>query len=137
MIRLLLTTLTLVVSLTLSAQQTDPRLEEPKAPEMEFAETVMGIGELSVSRKEKRKVTFTFINKGDAPLRIISAETSCGCTTATYRRKNVKPGKKGKIFVTVDASLSEARGTFGYLVTIINNTPQHYTRLRVTGKFIE
>ena len=43
---------------------------------------------------------FEFVNTGDAPLVIISAVASCGCTRPVYPQAPVKPGKSGKIKVT-------------------------------------
>ena len=43
---------------------------------------------------------FRFTNTGDAPLVIVSATASCGCTRPTYPKEPVKPGKSGKIKVT-------------------------------------
>lgn len=43
---------------------------------------------------------FEFTNTGDAPLVIISATASCGCTRPSYPTEPIAPGKKGKIKVT-------------------------------------
>lgn len=43
---------------------------------------------------------FEFTNTGDAPLAIISATASCGCTRPVYPKEPVKPGKKGVVKVT-------------------------------------
>lgn len=46
------------------------------------------------------KCEFEFTNTGDAPLAIVSAVASCGCTHPVYPKEPVKPGKKGVIKVT-------------------------------------
>lgn len=43
---------------------------------------------------------FEFTNTGDAPLAIISATASCGCTRPIFPKEPVKPGKKGVVKVT-------------------------------------
>jgi len=43
---------------------------------------------------------FEFTNTGDAPLMILNATASCGCTRPDFPKKPVKAGKKGKIKVT-------------------------------------
>ena len=43
---------------------------------------------------------FEFVNDGDSPLVIISANASCGCTRPKYPSDPIKPGKSGKITVT-------------------------------------
>lgn len=43
---------------------------------------------------------FEFTNTGDAPLAIISATASCGCTRPIFPKEPVKPGKTGVVKVT-------------------------------------
>lgn len=43
---------------------------------------------------------FEFVNDGDAPLVILSASASCGCTRPEFPLSPVQPGKKSKIKVT-------------------------------------
>jgi hypothetical protein len=42
-------------------------------------------------------VTFTFTNNGKAPVVITAAAPSCGCTTPTYTKTPVMPGKTGEV----------------------------------------
>jgi len=42
-------------------------------------------------------VTFTFTNNGKAPVIITAAAPSCGCTTPTYTKTPVMPGKTGEV----------------------------------------
>lgn len=42
-------------------------------------------------------VTFTFTNNGKAPVVITAAQPSCGCTTPTYTKTPVMPGKTGEV----------------------------------------
>ncbi len=43
---------------------------------------------------------FEFINTGNAPLVIYSANADCGCTRPQYPKNPIAPGKKGKIKVS-------------------------------------
>ncbi|TFU93736.1 DUF1573 domain-containing protein [Barnesiella sp. WM24] len=45
---------------------------------------------------------FVITNTGDAPLIIISATTSCGCTTPEIPKEPIKPGASAKMKVTFD-----------------------------------
>lgn len=66
---------------------------------------------------------FEFVNTGTAPLVIISANASCGCTRPSYPQEPVKPGKKGKIKVTY---LPQGRpGTFEKNVKVRTNDPKN------------
>lgn len=115
----------------------DGRLAVLPTPKMVFDKDVLDFGRLSSSKGEKRTMTFTFTNKGNAPLIIERVETNCGCTKVKYSHKAVEPGKKGTVKVTVDASLQEDLGTIGSLVTIYFSAPQSFTRIRAIGTFVE
>lgn len=58
---------------------------------------------------------FTFNNNGNKPLIIETAVASCGCTTPTYPKQPVLPGKSATIAVTFNA---EANGAFTKMVTV-------------------
>lgn len=45
---------------------------------------------------------FVITNTGDAPLIVISATTSCGCTTPEIPKEPIKPGATAKLKVTFD-----------------------------------
>jgi len=40
---------------------------------------------------------YAFTNKGEAPVSIVSIESSCGCTTAELEKKTYAPGESGEI----------------------------------------
>lgn len=46
------------------------------------------------------KHVFEFTNTGDAPLVILDAKATCGCTRPDYPKNPIKPGGKGQIKVT-------------------------------------
>jgi hypothetical protein len=50
-----------------------------------------------------KKVThvFTFSNIGTSPLEITKIEAPCGCTSTLLSNKNIIPGEKGKLQVTL------------------------------------
>lgn len=63
--------------------------------------------------------TFEFVNTGDAPLLILNASASCGCTRPDYPRNPVKPGKSDKIKVTYNPK--GRPGEFTKTVTVRTN----------------
>ena len=75
---------------------------------------------------------FEFTNTGDAPLMILNATASCGCTRPDFPKKPVKAGKKGKIKVTY---LPAGRpGEFEKTVTVKTNAKrQKKVTLRIKG----
>lgn len=80
---------------------------------------------------------FTFTNTGDAPLMIVKASASCGCTRPTYPKKPVDPGKSAKIKVTyVPAGRP---GEFNKTVTVKTNAKgenQKVVKLKISGVVI-
>lgn len=69
------------------------------AQEITFGETEHDFGRI---READGTVfhDFYFMNTGDAPLRIQSVLTSCGCTSSEWPREPVKPGEKARIRVS-------------------------------------
>lgn len=91
--------------------------EEGK-PAIEFKEAVYDFGTI---REEGGPVshTFEFVNTGDAPLLILSASASCGCTRPDYPRHPVKAGKSDKLKVTYNPK--GRPGEFTKTVTVRTN----------------
>jgi hypothetical protein len=66
--------------------------------------------------------TFKFSNKGSTVLTIKDITTSCGCTAAVVKDKDIAPGKDGEIEVQFDST-----GKIGKLsrrITIMSNDPK-------------
>lgn len=79
--------------------------------------------------------TFEFTNTGDAPLLILNASASCGCTRPEYPRKPVKPGKKDKITVTYNPK--GRPGEFTKNVTVRSNAKgKKKVTLKIKGNVI-
>lgn len=87
-------------------------------PDIAFTKTVHDFG---VFPEDGGPVscTFEFTNTGDAPLLILNASASCGCTRPDYPKKPVKPGKKDKITVTYNPN--GRPGEFSKSVTVRTN----------------
>lgn len=80
-------------------------------------------------------VEFTFTNTGDAPLVILSASASCGCTKPKYPVRPVKPGDKESIKVTYLPA--DRPGEFVKDVTVRTNAPKgKKVKLRISGNVI-
>ena len=89
-------------------------------PELDFERTEHNFGTI---KEELGAVTtqFEFTNTGKSPLIIQRVSASCGCTTPSYTREPVLPGKKG----TISAKYSTVRrpGTFNKTITVYTNVP--------------
>jgi len=71
------------------------------APLLEFDEQFHDFGQ--ITKGEKPKHTFSFYNRGKAPL-IIDMVSACECTHLDWTRSMIYPGKKGHIYVEYDSS---------------------------------
>ena len=77
--------------------------------------------------------TFTFKNTGKAPLVIIQAIATCGCTVPTYTDKPVPPGGTGIIEVTYNGK-GRYPGHFKKVITVNTNAKQRLVRLAIEGE---
>lgn len=87
-------------------------------------------------KEEDGKVThvFTFTNKGNAPMVVNRVQASCGCTTPTWTKEPIEPGKKGSITVTYNPA--GRPGTFTKTITVYSNATDEQTTLIIRGEVI-
>ena len=81
--------------------------------EAKFNELKHQFGDIAQGKPVTTK--FNFTNTGKKPLIIETAVASCGCTTPTYPKQPLMPGKAADISVTYNA---EATGAFTKMVTV-------------------
>ncbi|MFI3239201.1 MAG: DUF1573 domain-containing protein [Bacteroidales bacterium] len=77
---------------------------------------------------------FEFINDGDAPLVIINAQSSCGCTIPKYTTKPIKPSKKSSIEVSYNPKMRP--GAFKKAIRITTNDPKKHSTLTIIGSVV-
>lgn len=102
-------------------------------PEVKFNKNVHDYG----SVKEEVEVAlseFEFTNTGKTPVVIQRVITSCGCTTPSYTREPVLPGKKGKVKVAYNTI--HRPGTFRKNVRVYTNVPDTVYTLTIKGHVI-
>src|SRR5690554_3972715 len=99
-------------------------------PSMEFNKTEHNFGTI---KEEIGAVTtkFEFTNTGNSPLIIQRVSASCGCTTPSYTRQPILPGKKG----TISAQYSTVRrhGTCNQTIRFYTNVPDTVYVLTIKG----
>lgn len=107
--------------------------ERQQKPAMEFKKVEHNFGTI---KEEIGAVTtqFEFTNKGDSPLIIQRVSASCGCTTPSYSKEPILPGKKG----TISAQYSTVRrpGTFNKTIRVYTNVPDTVYVLTIKGNVI-
>lgn len=100
------------------------------APSAEFKKTTHDFGTI---KEELGAVTtqFEFTNTGKKPLIIQRVSSSCGCTTPSYTREPVLPGKKG----VVTAKYSTVGRPYGFnkTITVYTNVPDTVYILTIKG----
>jgi hypothetical protein len=84
---------------------------------MHFDQPVHDFGHLKEGPAAEHE--FTFINKGKEPIIISNVSASCGCTTPSYSKDPVLPGKKGSVKVAY--STQGRVGPFTKTITINSN----------------
>lgn len=104
-----------------------------KKAKIEFAETVHDFGTFSIDMKSV-SCKFKFTNIGNAPLVIVRATASCGCTKPVYPEEPIGPGKSGEIEVTYHA---DQAGAFQKSVTIYSSAEPARVTLIVRGTVME
>ena len=121
--------LSLILLFTILVSGTAFAQLKPQA-DMDFKKTEHNFGTI---KEEMGAVTtqFEFINNGKSPLIIQRVVASCGCTTPSYTREPVLPGKKG----TISAKYSTVArpGKFNKTITVYTNVPDTVYVLRTKG----
>lgn len=86
--------------------------------------------------EEDGKVThvFEFKNKGATPLVINRVQASCGCTTPTWTKEPIEPGKAGSITVTYNPA--GRPGPFTKTITVNSNSTEEEVVLIIKGEVI-
>ncbi|MBR2166018.1 MAG: DUF1573 domain-containing protein [Paludibacteraceae bacterium] len=77
---------------------------------------------------------FVFKNEGMAPLVLSNVRASCGCTTPTWTKEPVEPGKTGSITVTYNPN--GRPGKFSKTITITSNATEPGKRVFIKGEVI-
>lgn len=74
---------------------------------------------------------FTFTNTTKETVLITNVRPSCGCTAANYTKTPIKPGEKGMVAATYNASAS---GAFSKSITVTTSDSETPKSLIIKGK---
>src|SRR5205814_2337716 len=95
----------------------NPVKADSQGPEIQFKEETWDFGDIPQGTPVTH--AFEYSSSGKQPLIVSQATASCGCTTPTWTKEPVLPGKTG----TVSATFNAAReGSFIKTVTVLSNT---------------
>jgi hypothetical protein len=105
----------------------------PNAPKIIFGQESFDFGEVP----EGPQVTheFKFNNTGKEPLVLSNVRASCGCTTPSWPKDPVLPGKEATILVTYN---TQGRpGSFTKSVTVTSNAEPNTKVIYIKGEVIK
>ena len=97
-----------------------------KFPVMQFQEKEFDFG--TIDKGTSVEHVFKFTNTGDAPLVIVNATSSCGCTVPEYSKEAVAPGEEGELLVKYNGS---GTNQVSKTVTIVANTEKGKETLKI------
>lgn len=97
-----------------------------KFPVMKFQEEEFDFG--TIDQGTHVEHTFRFTNTGDAPLTIVDAKSSCGCTVPTWTKTPINPGDSGELLVKFDGS---GQNQVTKTITVTSNTQEGTEQLRI------
>jgi hypothetical protein len=80
------------------------------------------------------EVTFEFTNTGSTPVTISNVKASCGCTTPTWTKEAVTPGKTG--IITASYNPSNRPGPFNKSITVTSDASNSTAVLIINGDVI-
>lgn len=108
---------------------------DSKSAGIQFAELTHDFGTVH-EKNGPVSHTFKFTNTGNAPLVIISAKTSCGCTKPSFPKQPIQPGASSEITVTYNPD--GRPGEFDKSVTVRTNVKgrDRKVALRLLGTVI-
>ncbi|MEN9522588.1 MAG: hypothetical protein RL065_965 [Bacteroidota bacterium] len=103
--------------------------DNPNAPVFKFESTSHDFG--NVPEGPAAVFEYVFTNTGREPLIISDVVKSCGCTTPSWTKEPILPGKTGKIVASFD---TKGRvGNFNKTLTVVSNAKQPNFQLTFGG----
>jgi hypothetical protein len=99
---------------------------------MKFKEETHNFGKIAKDVPVTHK--FVFTNTGSEPIIISKVNASCGCTTPSFSKTPVLPGKTGHIEASFNA---QAMGVFNKSITVISNGETPTLTLFIKGEVVD
>lgn len=105
-------------------------------PKIEFKAKDNTIDYGKVSKEDDSGLrVFEFKNTGDAPLLIIDAKSTCGCTVPSYSKEPIAPGGTGKIEIKYNMAVGPIRKTITIETNAVNYD-EGRVALKITGDVV-
>lgn len=105
----------------------------PNAAKIIFKEESYNFGEIPEGPQATHE--FKFTNTGKEPLILSNVKASCGCTTPSWPKEPVLPGKDGTILVTYN---TQGRpGNFNKTITVTSNAAESNKIIDIKGEVVK
>ena len=101
---------------TINAQTTTPKEQPADGPKITFSEQEHNYG--NIQKGGDGNCEFVFTNEGNEPLILSNVKASCGCTTPSWTKEPIMPGKTGIIKVRYNTNNI---GSFNKTITVTSN----------------
>lgn len=118
-------TLAMILTISIAANAQTPSTD---AGDFKFKEETWDFGTIPQGKPVKHQ--FSFTNTGKAPIVIQNVQASCGCTTPTWPKEPILPGKSDVIEVQYNAANP---GGFNKSITITSNAASASKMLYIKG----
>ena len=113
-----------------NAQDTEKKEIPANGAKISFTELEHNYG--TIQKGGDGNCEFTFTNDGNEPLILTGVRASCGCTTPTWTKEPVMPGKTGTIKVRYNTNNV---GSFTKTITVTSNAVNaSRSTLKIKGK---
>lgn len=106
-----------------------------KGAKIEFSAADLTIDYGRISKGDASVRSFEFTNTGDAPLMILSAESTLSSIVVTKPEAAIQPGKKGKIDVKYNMATGPIRKTITVETNAVNY-PDGRVALKIKGEVL-
>ncbi len=107
----------------------DGTIDSSYLPILKWDEVVYDFG--TIYQGDVAQKNFTFTNTGTAPLLIVNATSTCGCTVPEWPKKPILPDSSGSVLVKFNSANKE--GPQNKEVTIFANTIPNQSKINIKG----
>ncbi len=116
--------------MTMNAQEVKTAEAPKNGPKITFNEMEHNYG--TIQKGGDGNCEFVFTNEGNEPLILSSVKASCGCTTPSWTKEPIMPGKTGTIKVKYNTN---NQGGFTKTITVMSNAVNSpRLTLKIKGK---
>ncbi|MBK9270066.1 MAG: DUF1573 domain-containing protein [Saprospiraceae bacterium] len=118
------------IRISASAEQPEDSTHGAK---IHFKETEFNFGDLKEG--DTVRISFPFVNKGNARLLVNRVSTSCGCTRPEWPKGFIQPGDSGVI--TALFVSNEKSGLQEKIISVFTNSNPPQTDLKIKGNVLK